>query len=85
MGISYRTNVQDEPRLTLARSVLLGARSMTVRVVGSGDWFGPVVFISDNGPNRPNRVKIKIADHGQGQSICRQKCVLSASRSIRLP
>ena len=39
-------NVQDEPRPQLARSVLLGARSVTAVVVGSGDWFGSVVFIS---------------------------------------
>ena len=39
-------NVQDEPRPQLARSVLLGARSVTAVVVGSSDWFGSVVFIS---------------------------------------
>ena len=39
-------NVQDEPRPQLARSVLLGARSVTAVVVGSSAWLGSVVFIS---------------------------------------
>ena len=38
-------NVQDEPRPQLARLVLLGARGVTAVVVGSGAWFGSVVFI----------------------------------------
>jgi len=38
-------NVQDEPRPWLARLVLLGARGVTAMVVGSGAWFGSVVFI----------------------------------------
>jgi hypothetical protein len=40
-------NVQDEPRPQLARSVRLGARSVTAVVVGSGAWLGSVVFISE--------------------------------------
>jgi len=45
VGISVLANVQDEPRPCLARPVLLGAQGVTDRVVGSGDWFGSVVFI----------------------------------------
>jgi len=41
---SYLPNVKDEPRPCLARLVLLGARGVTDRVVGSGAWFGSVVF-----------------------------------------
>ena len=33
-------NVKDEPRPWLARLVLLGARGVTAKVVGSSDWFG---------------------------------------------
>ena len=38
-------NVQDEPRPSLARSVRLGARSVTARVVGSSAWLGAVVWV----------------------------------------
>ncbi len=39
-------NVQDQTRPQLARSVLLGARSVTVQIVVCGAWLGSVVFIS---------------------------------------
>ena len=38
-------NVQDEPRPQLARNVRLGAHSVTAVVVGSGAWFGSVVWV----------------------------------------
>jgi hypothetical protein len=37
-------NVQGQTRLWLARSVLLGARSVTAIVVVCSDWLGSVVF-----------------------------------------
>jgi len=41
-------NVQDEPRSSLARLVLLGARDVTAKIVGSSAWLGSV-FISGLG------------------------------------
>ena len=41
--ILFLPNVQDEPRPCLARLVLLGARGVTDRVVGSSAWLGSVV------------------------------------------
>ena len=38
-------NVGAELRTYLARSVLLGARSVTSRFVGSSDWFGSGVKV----------------------------------------
>ena len=45
MRFMVLANVQDEPRPSLARSVRLGAQSVTARVVGSSAWLGSVVFI----------------------------------------
>ena len=42
MNFIFLPNVQDEPRPWLARSVRLGARSVTAKVVGSSVWFGSV-------------------------------------------
>ena len=43
--ISDVPNVQDEPRPQLARSVLLGARSVTAVVVGSSAWLASVFIV----------------------------------------
>ena len=40
----FLPNVIDEPRPSLARLVLLGARGVTDRVVGSSAWLGSVVY-----------------------------------------
>lgn len=41
---SFEQNASDQTRLALARSVLLGARSVTVRVVVCNAWFGGMVL-----------------------------------------
>jgi len=47
MNFIILANVKDQTRPQLARSVLLGAQSVTAVVVVCIAWFGSVVFITD--------------------------------------
>jgi hypothetical protein len=46
-GWPLPNNVQSEPRSYMARSVLLGARSVTCMIVGSTALFGVFLFLRE--------------------------------------